>query len=69
MHKKKATSRINIYDLNTKKLIYNKEVKGIISAAGNDNELRPVYSKNINKLNLKTFRKFLKTFSNDLESF
>ncbi|GGE99958.1 hypothetical protein SAMN05443634_102210 [Chishuiella changwenlii] len=67
---KKVISRVNIYDLNTKKLIYNKQVQGIISAKNNPNEdtSRPVYTKNIDKLNLKTFRKFLKILSNDLET-
>ncbi|MGV0922641.1 hypothetical protein [Empedobacter tilapiae] len=63
---KQSVSRINIYDLNTKKMIYNKQVKGIIVSNATSG---PVYTKNINKLSLKTFNKLLNAFTNDLESF
>lgn len=62
---KQSISRINVYDLNTRKLIYNKQVKGIIMSNSSSG---PVYTKNINKLTFKTFNKLLNSFSDDLET-
>lgn len=39
---KQSISRINVYDLNTRKLIYNKQVKGIIMSNSSSG---PVYTK------------------------
>ena len=63
---KQVVSEINIYRISDKILIYNKQVKGIISANQSEG---PVYTKNINKLTKKSYEKLINEFSNDLQNF